>query len=101
MRDARRTESHIFTDAAGRAWSVIDYKVIPSPQGEHGKKRRVPLGDWNAEGRAFVPIGREEPVLLYRFGLTPYRDLTPRTLQQQLDLAKPSIATPAERMQRN
>jgi len=50
----------LFTDAADRASSIIDYKVIPSPQGE-------------------------EPTMLHRFGLTPYCDLTPRTLQQQPD----------------
>jgi hypothetical protein len=27
-------EPHILTDAGGRAWSVNDYKVIRSPQGE-------------------------------------------------------------------
>jgi hypothetical protein len=48
-----------------------------------------------------VPIGRDEPVRLHNFGYTPYRDIAPRTLQQQLDLAKSSTATPAERMQRN
>jgi len=94
-------DPHIFTDSVGRAWSVIDYGVIPSPQGERGEKKRVPLGDWSAEGRAFVPIGPDGPTMLHRFGLTPYHDVTPRILQQQLDLAKPSTATPAERMQRN
>jgi hypothetical protein len=39
--------------------------------------------------------------MLHRFGLTPYHDIEPRTLQRQLELAKPSMATPAERMQRN
>jgi hypothetical protein len=44
-------EPHILTDAAGRAWSVIDSKLIPSPKGERGKKKRLPLGDWKAEGQ--------------------------------------------------
>ncbi len=94
-------EPYIFTDAAGVAWEVIDYKVIRSPQGERGKKKRLPLGDWSAEGRAFVPIGRKELVMLHHFGYTPYRDLTPKILQNQLASAKPSTATPAERMQGN
>ena len=94
-------DASIFTDAAGREWSVIDYRVIPSPLGERGRKKRVPLVDRRAEGRAFLPIGRDGPVMLHRFGLTPYHDVAPRTLQQQLDVAKPSTATAAERMEPN
>ncbi len=93
-------EPHIFTDVAGRAWEVIDYRIEPRP-GQRPVKRRVPLGDWKAEGRAFVPVGREGPVLLHHFGYTAYREPTPKTLNSQLDSAKPATATPAERMQRN
>jgi hypothetical protein len=78
-----------------------DYSDWPSPQGERGKKKRLPLGDWKAEGRAFVPVDRDGFAMLHRLGLTPYHDVGTRTLQQQLDLSKPSTATRAERMQRN
>jgi len=86
---------HIFTDAAGRVWSVIDYKIF------NGKTKRGALGSWTDDGRAFVPSGWDGPVMLHRFGLTPYHDIAPRTLQGQLNPAKPSTAPPAERMQRN
>ncbi len=80
---------------------MIDYRVVPSPQGQRGKKKRLPLGDWSAEGRAFAPIDSEGPVMLHHFGYTPDRELTPKILQNQLANAKPSTATPAEPMRRN
>jgi hypothetical protein len=36
--------------------------------------------------------------MLYPFGYLAYHDTEPRTLQGQLDFAKPVGATPAERM---
>jgi hypothetical protein len=86
---------HIFHDAAGRAWSVIDYKVV------NGKKKRVALGSWTADGRAFVPSGWDRPVMLRQFISAEYHTTEPKILQGQLNLAKASTATPAERMQRN
>lgn len=50
-------EPHPFTDAAGRGWHVYDYKIVNS--GPLEKKRAVPIGDWSAEYRAFVPVNRE------------------------------------------
>ncbi len=41
----------IYTDTDGQTWTVIDYRL------ENRKKKRVPLGDRRAEGRAFVPDG--------------------------------------------
>jgi hypothetical protein len=83
-----------FRDSADREWKIVDYRVVDF------KKKRVPLGDWRAEGRAFVPIDRDGPVMIHNFGYTPYRDTDNRTLQRQLDVAKPSTASAAERMQR-
>lgn len=87
----------MFTDAAGFSWSVVDFD-------QHlltGKKKRRPLGAWDANGRAFVPIGRKAPVMLYEFGRVAYHDTEARTLAAQLAAAKPATATAAERMQRN
>lgn len=84
-----------FVDAAGRAWLVVDYRIVA------WKKKRVPISDWRAEGRAFVPDGWEGPVMLHEFGRTPYRETDARTLEANLKFAKPSTATAAERMQRN
>jgi hypothetical protein len=39
--------------------------------------------------------------MLHTFGLVAYHDAEPRILAQQLALAKPVGATPAECMQRN
>jgi hypothetical protein len=86
-----------FTDAQGRAWHVYDFKVVNS--GPLAKKRAVPIGDWSAEARAFVPVSRVGPVLIHNFGLTPYRGTTARTLEQQLHFSKPLGASAAERMQ--
>jgi hypothetical protein len=70
------------TDALGRSWIVLDFRVVD------GAKRRLPLGDFRAEGRAFQPDGWEGPVMLHKFGYTPYRDTMRKTLLGQLDIAK-------------
>jgi hypothetical protein len=85
-------EPHIFTDAAGRAWSVIDYKVID------GTKKRVALGSWTADDRAFVPDGWEGPVMLRHFIAADSRETQPKVLQGHLSFAKPSTTMPAERI---
>lgn len=84
-----------FTDHAGLVWEVMDYT------GSHPHRKRVSLGNWKADGRAFVPVDREGPVLLYAFGLIAHRDAEERNLMQQLSFAKPATATQGERMQRN
>lgn len=65
-----------FTDDAGHEWDVIDFKFA----GDFKRKKRLPVGDRGADGRAFVPIGRDGPVMLHEFGTIAYRDLKPRTL---------------------
>lgn len=83
-----------FTDSLGRAWTVIDYRV------DGRTKKRVPIGDARADGRAFVPHGWDGPVMLRSFGLVEYRTTEPKILQGQLDHAKPSTANALERMAR-
>lgn len=85
--------SYRFTDDAGQVWDVTDYVTTAN-----FKKKRLPIGDFAADGRAFVPVGREGPVMIHRFGFTPYRDVDARTLRAQLELAKPSTATAGERL---
>jgi hypothetical protein len=82
-----------FADAAGRAWTVIDYRV------DGRKKKRVPLGDRRADGRAFVPDGWTGPVMLRSFGLWDYHTTEPKILEGQLHFAKPVGANALERMQ--
>lgn len=87
-----------FTDAAGRTWHVFDYIVVGV--GQIAKKRAVPIGDYRSEARAFVPVNREGPVLVYSFGAVAYRDdLRPKFLEDELRFAKPLGATAADRMQ--
>jgi len=85
-------EPHLFVDATGRTWQVIDYKVV------NGRKKRVALGGGPRRGRAFVPRGWDGPVMLRQFIAAEYHTTEPKVLQVQLNLAKPSTATPAERM---
>jgi len=90
-------EPYPFTDAAGRAWHIFDYRVINA--GAQAKKRAVPIGHWSAEARAFVPASGEGVILVYPFGPVAYRDdLRPRFLEDQLRFAKPLNATAGERM---
>ena len=89
-------EPYPFVDALGRGWHVYDYRVVGV--GHDAKKRAVPVGHYSAEARAFVPIGRDAPVLVYAFNVTPYRDTNARTLEGQLRFAKPLNASAAVRM---
>jgi hypothetical protein len=75
---AEMTASALFTDSRGRRWTVIDYRVVG------GKKKRVELGSWRAEGRAFVPDGWAGAVMLHPFGYVACHDTEPRTLEGQL-----------------
>jgi hypothetical protein len=86
-------EPHLFTDATGRRWHVYDFRSVER------RRRRVPIGDWRSEARAFVPAGSDGPVLVYSFGPVAYRDdLRPRFLEDQLSFAKPLGASAADRM---
>jgi hypothetical protein len=85
----------LFADCKGHRWTVIDYRVV------RGKKKGVTLGSWTAEGRAFVPAGWDGAVTLRPFGHFDYHDTDPRTLEGQLDFAKPVGSSAAERMDRS
>jgi hypothetical protein len=85
----------VWSDADGRAWEVVDYHFAG------GKRKKIELGHWSAEGRAFVPHQRAGTVLLFEFSRVAYRDTAPRTLAAQFAMAKPVGSTAAERMQRN
>ncbi len=82
-----------FTDAAGRRWTIQDYRVV-------GKaKKPVPFGDYRSEGRAFIPDGWDGPVMIHRWGYVEYREETaPKFLEGQLQAAKPSTATQGDRL---
>jgi hypothetical protein len=69
-----------FIDRAGRDWRVYDFRMVDQ------RKQRVPLSSEKAEARAFVS-GND--VMVYRFGIVAYRDVTEHTLVQQLAAAKP------------
>ena len=81
----------IWTDPSGLDWEIIDWQI------KAGKRKRVTLGDWSAEGRAFVPYNREGQVLLFDFGRIAYRDAADRTLRDQHAHAKPVHLDPARR----
>jgi hypothetical protein len=74
-----------FTDSAGRAWDIYDFRVV------NRRRRKVPLGDYRAEARGFVPVDGGE-VMIFRFGIIAYRNTTDRILGQQLAAAKPLSA---------
>jgi hypothetical protein len=77
---------------------VYDYRVVGSGPTAH--KRAVPIGHWSAEARAFVPDGRDGPILVYAFGPVAYHDSPPKSslLEGELRFAKPLNATAGERM---
>jgi hypothetical protein len=79
----------LFTDDAGRDWEIIDYRIIPPGD----RKRRVPTGSLDADGRAFY---RLDDVRLYHFGRVAYRDTSSRTLSEQFRNAQ-SITKPVAR----
>lgn len=81
----------IYTDPTGLAWEIIDWRIV------RDKRKRVELGSWESEGRAFVPHGRDGEVLLCEFGRVAYRDTSDRTLADQLRRAKPVSVDAARR----
>jgi hypothetical protein len=84
-------EPHPYTDAKGRAWHVYDFWVVGN------RKRALPINDRRAEKRAFVPVGGGT-VMIYEFGLTSYRTMAPKLVEDQLRSAKPIDATAGERL---
>jgi len=85
-------EPFIYTDASGRQWEVIDFRIV------QGRKRRVPLNSWRAEARAFVALDTGE-VRIYS-SLWYYRSTESKLLATELHFSKPLRACAAERMQR-
>lgn len=82
-----------YTDRAGARWTVIDYRNADVG----GKRKRVPISNWRADGRAFIPAGREAQVRLHEFGLTAYRWADAKTLERQLEVARAvGSGTPAD-----
>jgi hypothetical protein len=81
----------IFTDAQGRQYEVIDYRVVDR------KKKRVPFQDLRSEGRAFVPVGWEGEILIRQFGRIAYRATNPKLLAQDFAQAKPATVPAAQR----
>ena len=69
-----------FVDAAGQSWEIVDFRTDVL----RAKKKRVPLGTYDAEGRAFVPLGRAGTPMLCEFGRVAYRDLSRRTLTRRV-----------------
>jgi hypothetical protein len=82
-RPQTKAPPHLFVDTDGRRWTVYDFHVV------RDRRRRVPIGDYRAEGRAFVPDGWTGDVLIYRFGAMVYRTTEPKILAGQLSYAKP------------
>jgi hypothetical protein len=74
-------------DEHGTEWDVIDFHMVDR------KKRRVELGDWRSDGRAFVANGQ---VRIYRFGQAAYRTPTPKTLANEFVNSRAPEAVPAE-----
>jgi hypothetical protein len=85
---------HPFTDAAGREWGIFDFRVVGA--GRDAKRYAVPVGDRDAEARAFVPIRRVGAVMIYMFGPVAYHGVTPRTFERQLRYARPLGADAVE-----
>jgi hypothetical protein len=81
----------LWTDARGRAWHVYDFRTV------QGKRRGVPIGDWRAEGRAYVPATGGQ-ILVANFGPVAYHDPEPRFLEDYLRWAKPLGASAGDRM---
>lgn len=84
-----------FTDRAGNRWTVIDF-MVPGLPGS--KKKRVPISNWRADGRAFVPVEHEAPIMIYVFDAAPNRYADPRCLEGQLQFARPLHASAADRL---
>ena len=83
-----------WTDSRGREWHLYDWRSV------EGRKRGLPMGDWRAEARAFVPANGGL-VLMYHFGPVSYHEpLTDRLIEDQLRFAKPVGSSAGERMSR-
>lgn len=78
-----------YIDDSGAPWEIIDFRFGPPPR---QRKKRLPIGDPSAEGRAFH---RPEETRIYWFGLIAYRDTKPKTLETQFAAAKPTTAPAA------
>lgn len=87
-----------FIDTRGRVWHVYDYVV--TGWGPSVRRRSLVIGDRNAENRAFVPVGREGPVMIYPLSHGSWHGTESRTLESQLHYSKPLNApvgeTPAD-----
>jgi hypothetical protein len=84
-----------FTDSAGNRWTVIDFYVPGLPG---STKKRVPISNYRAEARAFIPVDREGPIMIYAFDFVAQRGVDVRNLESCLRYAKPLNATPGERL---
>lgn len=82
----------IWTDAHGLAWEIVDWEW----KDFNKSKRRVTLGTFNADGRAFVPHHREGDVRIYYVHTFWYHDTSDRVLQEQLRLSRPASMTVAQ-----
>jgi hypothetical protein len=80
----------LYTDAEGKLWEVVDFKIVPPGD----KKRRLPVGHHEADGRAFWRE-LEGPPRIYWFGKVAYRDVKPKTLAAQLENARPATQSAA------
>ncbi|HTE44281.1 MAG TPA: hypothetical protein VK636_03465 [Gemmatimonadaceae bacterium] len=76
-------EVFTFTDDAGLDWAVVDYT------GMRDTREPVLLGHPSAEGRAFIPVDRAGPVMIYSLRRVSYRDTERRVLLDQLRFARP------------
>jgi hypothetical protein len=74
-----------WVDAAGLEWQIIDWRM----EALREVRTRVPLGDPSADGRLFVPQGRDGPPRLYLFNRSSYHDTADRVLRDQLRFARP------------
>lgn len=83
-----------FVDARGRAWHVYDYVV--TAWGSSARKRSLVIGDRKAGCRAFVPVGRQGPVMVYPLDHGSWHGTESRTLESQLYYSKPLNATAGE-----
>ena len=73
---------------------MYDYVIIGC--GSSARKRRLLIGDRNAERRAFVPVGRHGAVMVYPFNHGAWHGTESRTLESQLYYSKPLNATAGE-----
>jgi hypothetical protein len=83
-----------FVDARGRAWHVYDY--VATGWGSSATRRSLAIGDRNAECRAFVPVGRQGPVMVYPLAHGSWHGTESRTLESQLYYSKPLDAPAGE-----